>query len=81
MKKLVLFVMAVMAFAGMSVAQDVYSCGSYKVNDEARAAVYKNGSLLYSSTSGGSCRSMVLNPSIRMICCVGIRRYAPSSSA
>ena len=63
MKKLVLFVMAVMAFAGMSVAQDVYSCGSYKVNDEARAAVYKNGSLLYSSTSGGSCRSMVLNPS------------------
>ena len=55
--------MAVMAFAGMGMAQDVYSCGSYKVNDEARAAVYKNGSLLYSSTSGGSCRSMVLNPS------------------
>lgn len=29
MKKLVLFVMAVMAFAGMSVAQDVYYSGYY----------------------------------------------------
>lgn len=67
MKKLLLSLMAVMAFAGMGMAQDVYSCGSYKVNDQSRAAVYKNGSLLYSSTIGDSgssyCHSMVLNPS------------------
>ena len=66
MKKLLLFIMAVMAFAGMGMAQDVYSCGSYQVNDRDRAAVYKNGSLLYSSAIGeynNSCHSMVLNPS------------------
>ena len=66
MKKLLLFVMAVMAFAGMGMAQDVYSCGSYKVNNQGRAAVFKNGSLLYSSAIGeynNSCSSMVLNPS------------------
>ncbi len=63
MKKLLLFLVAVMAFAGMGRAQDVYSCGYYTVNDEARAAVYKNGSLLYSSPNRGTCHSMVLNPS------------------
>ena len=81
MKKLLLFLMAVMAFAGMGMAQDVYSCGSYKVNDEARAAVYKNGSLLYSSTSGGSCRSMVLNPSNGDVYWVRNSSYDPNYSS
>ena len=49
MKKLVLFVMAVMAFAGMSVAQDVYTTGYYTESDHTTttAAVYKNGTELY----------------------------------
>lgn len=43
MKKLVLFVMVVMAFAGMSVAQDIYSSGYY-IDDNGiqQSAVYKN---------------------------------------
>ena len=49
MKKLVLFVMAVMAFTGMSVAQDVYSVGYYTEsgNSTTTAAVYKNGTELH----------------------------------
>ena len=48
MKKIVLFIMAVMAFAGMSVAQDIYTAGYYTNNSGNRlAAVYKNGSKLY----------------------------------
>ena len=54
MKKLVLFVMAVMAFAGMSVAQDIYSSGYYFVNDQQAAAVYRNGEKLYESVPGGT---------------------------
>ena len=50
MKKLVLFVMAVMAFAGMSVAQDIWSCGFYNNSNGQQAAVYKNNTLLYSSS-------------------------------
>ena len=51
MKKLVLFVMAVMAFAGMSVAQDVYYSGYYiDGNSVQQAAVYKNNEKLYNSS-------------------------------
>ena len=53
MKKLVLFVMAVMAFAGMSVAQDVYYSGYYiDGNSVQQAAVYKNNEKLYNSYFG-----------------------------
>lgn len=55
MKRLVLIVMAVMAFAGMSVAQDVYTAGYYTSSSGAQyAAVYKNGDMLYDALSGGS---------------------------
>ena len=48
MKKLLLFVMAVMAFAGMSVAQDVYVAGiSSDEGGNLTAALFRNGSLLY----------------------------------
>ena len=50
MKKIVLFIMAVMAFAGMSVAQDIWSCGFYNNSNGQQAAVYKNNTLLYSSS-------------------------------
>ena len=51
MKKLVLFVMAVMAFAGMSLAQDIYSTGYYTDgNGYQQAAVYQNETLLYSTS-------------------------------
>ena len=47
MKKIVLIIMAVMAFAGMSVAQDIYSSGYFTNTDGTfAAAVYKNGSRL-----------------------------------
>ena len=51
MKKLVLFVMAVMAFAGMSVAQDVWTSGYYTDASTGRqqAAVYKNATKQYNS--------------------------------
>ena len=43
MKKLVLFIMAVMAFAGMSVAQDVWSSGFFTASSGIQSpAVYKN---------------------------------------
>ncbi len=48
MKRLLLFVMAVMAFAGMTVAQDIYTSGYYTgSNGKKIAAVYKNGSKLH----------------------------------
>ena len=55
MKKLVLFVMVVLGFAGMSVAQDVYSSGYY-LNQEGKkaAAVYKNSEKLYESVPEGT---------------------------
>ena len=46
MKKLLLIIMSVMAFAGMSVAQDIYSAGYYTSSNQ-KAAVYKNGTKLY----------------------------------
>ena len=43
MKKIVLLIMSVMAFIGMSVAQDIYSSGYYMDNSGIQqAAVYKN---------------------------------------
>ena len=54
MKKLVLFVMAVMAFAGMSVAQDIYSSGYYTVDGKQAIAVYKNGEKLYENVPSGT---------------------------
>ena len=52
MKKLVLFVMAVMAFAGMSVAQqDVWSVGYYTdANNRKQVGVFKNNAMQYHST-------------------------------
>ena len=38
MKKLLLIIMSVMAFAGMSVAQDIYSAGYYTSSNQ-KAAV------------------------------------------
>lgn len=47
MKKLLLTILSVLAFAGMSVAQDVYSSGYYTSGSEKYAAVYKNNTKLY----------------------------------
>ena len=43
--------MAVMAFAGMSVAQDIYSTGYYTTGGTQVAALYKNGTKLYNSST------------------------------
>ncbi len=46
--------MSVMAFAGMSVAQDIYTAGYYtSPSGKNYAAVYKNGSKLHDASSGG----------------------------
>lgn len=51
MKRLLLFFMSVMAFAGMTVAQDIYSSGYYTNSwGSSTAAVYKNGTKLYESS-------------------------------
>ena len=48
MKKIVLIIMAVMAFAGMSVAQDIYYSGYYTgASGVTCSAVYKNNTRLY----------------------------------
>ena len=55
MKKLLLFVLAILATAGMTMAQDVYSAGYFtNSNGTHDAAVYKNGELLYQSSTGSS---------------------------
>ena len=46
--------MAVMAFAGMSVAQDIYSSGYYTVDGKQAIAVYKNGEKLYENVPSGT---------------------------
>ncbi len=55
MKRTLLLILSVMAFAGISVAQDVYTSGarlnSYGTHD---AVVYKNGEVLYSIGSSNS---------------------------
>ena len=50
MKKLVLFVMAVIGFAGMSVAQDVWSSGFFTEGTYRQPAVYKNSTRMYYTT-------------------------------
>ena len=49
MKKLLLIIIAVLAFTGLSVAQDVYYCGKYEntTYNNDWAALYKNGQRLY----------------------------------
>ena len=49
MKRILLTLLAVMAFTGLSVAQDVWYCGSYPNSTYGNewAVVYKNGELLY----------------------------------
>ena len=47
MKRLLLTILSVLAFAGMSVAQDVYSSGYYTSGGEKYAAVYKNDTKLH----------------------------------
>ena len=54
MKKLLLIILSVMAFAGMSVAQDVYTAGYYTSEGSHKAAVYKNGSKLHESPDSRS---------------------------
>ena len=46
--------MAVMAFAGMSVAQDIWSCGYYTSSNTQNAAVYKNNTKMYNTSLVGS---------------------------
>lgn len=51
MKKLVLFIMTMMAFTGMSVAQSVWTAGYYTgSNGYHQAAVYENGEKRFEST-------------------------------
>lgn len=47
MKRLLLTILSVMALAGMTVAQDVYSSGYYTSGGDKYAAVYKNNTKLY----------------------------------
>ena len=55
MKRILLTILSVMAFAGMSVAQDVYTSGYYTNSQNTyNAAVYKNGELLYSTGNSAS---------------------------
>ena len=65
MKKLLLFVMAVMAFAGMSVAQTVYTAGMYtNASGNDAAIVFCNGEIIQDISSGDlnyRCRDVVLD--------------------
>ena len=66
MKKVLLIILSVLAFAGMSVAQNVYSAGYFLEGSIKKAAVYKNGTLLHNSslgTSDNESSSVVVNPS------------------
>lgn len=65
MKKLMLILMSLMAFVGMSLAQDVYVTGISSDDDgNLAAALYRNGSLLYKHSSGGDhvSYSVIANP-------------------
>ena len=47
MKKLLLIVISVIAFAGMSVGQDIYTSGYYNNSvGTSNASVYRNGMML-----------------------------------
>ena len=68
MKNILLLFLSVMAFSILSQAQypNVYSSGSLMDGTNTRAAVYRNGTLLYSSSLGNSeseSTSVVVNPS------------------
>jgi len=54
MKKILLIILSVMAFAGTSVAQDIWSCGYYTSNSVQQAAVYKNGTKMYNTSFAGN---------------------------
>ncbi|MBQ8956937.1 MAG: choice-of-anchor J domain-containing protein [Bacteroidales bacterium] len=54
MRRLLLIFLSVMAFAGTSVAQDVYSGGYYVSSSVQQAAVYKNGTKLYNTSFSGN---------------------------
>ena len=58
MKKLLLIILSVMAFTGLSLAQDVYYSGYYTNSSGNNvAAVYKNGTKLYENSEGVNCQS------------------------
>ena len=58
MKRILLTLLAVMAFTGLSVAQDVYYSGYYTNSSGNNvAAVYKNGTKLYENSEGVNCQS------------------------
>ena len=48
MKKLLLLIMSVLAFTGISLAQDVYTVGCKTVSGVYTAALFKNGSIVTS---------------------------------
>ena len=52
MKKRLLLLLSALVFAGMTVAQDIYSSGYYTNSSNlGTAAVYKNGTKLYESAA------------------------------
>ena len=57
MKKLLLLIMSVLAFTGISLAQDVYTVGCKSVSGRTVAAVYKNGALQYNLSSSSNFNS------------------------
>ena len=66
MKRLLLTILSVIAFAGASKAQHVYSAGYFSDGGQRRAAVYMDATLLYSSSIGNGnneSSSVVVNPS------------------
>ena len=83
MKKLLLFIIAVMAFTGMSLAQDIYSAGYFtNSNNQRAAAVYKNNQLLYSQAFGtgpNESTSVVVNPTNDDVYWVRNSEYGESS--
>ena len=54
MKRLLLTLLAVIAFTGLSWAQDLYYTGHYTSNTNQKAALYKNGSKLYEYGPNGA---------------------------
>ena len=52
MKKLLLIIIAVMAFTGLSLAQDIYTCGHFTNSSGQSAVVFKNGTQYSTSYAG-----------------------------
>lgn len=52
MKKLLLSFTLLLAVAGMTLAQDIYTAGYYTVSGQKKAAVYKNGEKIHESAAG-----------------------------